>query len=277
MVSVEVANPRGAGADPARGRRRRPGAVVAVGAAAVVAVGIVLVAALVGGTGVGPPPASVGISEDRAVPASVLDLPLVDQAGRATSLSAFRGRIVVLTPFLTSCQETCPITTGAFLQMQRDVDAAGLGGAVVFTEVSVDPARDIPTRMAAYGRLTGVHWPLLTGTAARLGALWHYFGVYAQKVPEDSPPGIDWQTGKPYTYDVNHSDGFIVLDARQHARFVTAAAPSLRGHRLGGPLRAMLSAQGVTDLRSPAADAWTVPEGLQAVGWVAGRAIAQVG
>ena len=77
------------------------------------------------GSAPGPPPNSVGTTENRTIPASVLDAPLVDQNGRATSLEAFRGKIVVLASFLTSCQETCPITTGAFLLMQRAVDAAG--------------------------------------------------------------------------------------------------------------------------------------------------------
>jgi cytochrome oxidase Cu insertion factor (SCO1/SenC/PrrC family) len=161
--------------------------------------------------------------------------------------------------------------------MQQAVRAAGLAGAVVFAEVSVDPGRDTPARLAAYAHLTGASWPLLTGTPADLGALWHHFGVYAQEVPEGSPPGIDWQSGAPYAYDVDHSDGFIVLDARQHERFVTAAAPDVRGQHLGRPLTSMLSDQGRHDLGAPAANSWTVADGLQAVGWVAGRRIAPVG
>jgi protein SCO1 len=272
-VSVEVHKP--GGVSPASPPVRRYGPAVAViVAGAVLAAGVFGLAAALGGSGrPGPPPASLGIAEDRAVPASVLDVPLVDQRGRSTSLSALRGKIVVFTPFLSSCQETCPITTGAFLQMRRDIGAAGLGGQVVLAEVSVDPSRDTPSRLAAYSHLTGTDFPLLTGTTAGLGALWRYFGVYSQKVPEGNPPGIDWQTGAPYSYDVNHSDGFIVLDRRLHARFLTGAAPKLGSHRLGRALSGMLSAQGRQDLNAPSANAWTVPQGLQAIGWVAGRAV----
>jgi len=277
MVSVQTARVRGVPASPAPRHPRR--AVAAVVAAAVVLAGAAFGLAATLGTGSrpGPPSPSVGIAEDLVVPAAVLDTPLRDEHGRDTSLSALRGKIVVLTPFLTSCQETCPLTTGAFLQMQQAVRAAGLGGSVVFAEVSVDPGRDTPARLAAYARLTGADWPLLTGTVGDLGSLWHHFGVYAQRVPEGSPPGIDWQTGTPYAYDVNHSDGFIVLDRRQHERFVTAAAPDVRGGHLGRALVSMLSDQGRRDLRSPAANAWTVADGLQAVGWVAGRRITAVG
>ena len=210
--------------------RRRRGFIVAVTTVVVLIVAAVLVTTLRSGAP-GPPASSLGITEDRPMAASVLEIPLVDQQGRTTSLDAFRGKIVVLASFLTSCQETCPLTTGAFLDMQRDLVAAGMAQKVVFIEASVDPDRDVPTRLAAYAHLTGATWPLLTGTPANVKSLWRYFGIYYQKVAEDSPPGIDWQTGKPYTYDVNHSDGFIVFDQTMHERFVTGAAPDLPWQR----------------------------------------------
>lgn len=257
-----------------RQRRRRTVAVVVVAAVVLAAAGG-LVAATRGGAP-GPPPSRLGIAEDRTVPASVLAVPLVDEHGRTTSLGAFRGRIVVLTSFLTSCQETCPLTTGAFLDTRRDVAAAGLAKKVVFIEASVDPGRDVPGRLAAYADVTGANWPLLTGTSSDLATLWRWFGIYYQQVAEGSPPGIDWQTGKPYTYDVNHSDGFIVFDQKLHERFVTGAAPDLGGHTLPGSLEKMLDAQGRKNLVHPGGGAWTIPEGLQAIGWVAGRTIAPV-
>jgi len=258
---------------PAAGRTgsRRTTLVVGVVVVAVVAVVGLLVTP---GTGApGPLPGRLGLTEDRAVPASVLGIPLVNEHGQTTTLGAFRGRIVVLTSFLTSCQETCPLTTGAFLDMQRDLKAAGLAGKVTFIEASVDPGRDVPGRLAAYAHATGATWPLLTGTPSNLAALWRYFGIYDQKVAEGRPPGIDWQTGKPYTYDVDHSDGFIVFDQKLHERFVTGAAPDLGGHTLPGPLQDMLDAQGFENLSHPGRNSWTIPEGLQAIGWLAGRSI----
>jgi protein SCO1/2 len=255
-------------------RQRRRGPVIAVIAVVVIVVGVVT-GLLVGrgGGAPGPLPGSLGISEDHPVPASVLRIPLVNEKGQTTALGAFGGKIVVLTSFLTSCQETCPLTTGAFLDMQRDLAAAGMAGKVTFIEASVDPGRDVPERLAAYARVTGANWPLLTGTPAHLAALWHYFGVYYRKVKEGNPPGIDWQTGKPYTYDVNHTDGFIVLDQKMDERFVTGAMPDLVGRTLQRGLREMLDAQGFQNLAHPAPDSWTVPEGLQAIGWVTGRSI----
>jgi protein SCO1 len=262
---------------PGSPSRKRRWLVVGTVVVVVVIVGAVVAGVLVArGPGApGPLPSRLGITEDIAVPASVLDIPLLNQNGQTTSLGAFRGKIVVLTSFLTSCQETCPLTTGAFLDMERDLSAAGLAGKVTFIEASVDPGRDVPERLAAYARVTGTAWPLLTGTPSNLASMWHYFGIYYQKVPEGSPAGIDWQTGKPYTYDVNHSDGFIVFDTTMHERFVTGAAPNLGSHKLQGSLQDMLDAQGFKNFLHPAHDAWTIPEGLQAIGWLAGRTIAQ--
>ena len=262
------------------GGRPRQGVRAAwVGAViALLAAGVAAIAWSATGAGApGPPPASVGLAENRALPASVLDAPLVDGNGRSASLASFAGRVVVLVPFLTSCQEVCPLTTGALLKVQRSLDTAGLGPRVAVVEVTVDPGRDVPGRLAAYSRLTGVRWPLLTGAPATLAALWHALGIYAEQVPEGSPPGVDWQTGKPYAYDVDHSDGFIVLDARAHERFVTAAAPDVRGVHLPRALAAMLDAQGRLNRAHPGGGAWTVPQALQAVGWLIGRPVAPVG
>jgi cytochrome oxidase Cu insertion factor (SCO1/SenC/PrrC family) len=52
-----------------------------------------------------------GQALDRRAP----PLPLLDEGGRATSLEAFRGRYVVMAPFLTLCHETCPLTIGALI------------------------------------------------------------------------------------------------------------------------------------------------------------------
>src|SRR5580698_8552572 len=154
---------------PADRPGRRRGRVIAVVAAVVVVVGLITgIGVSRAGGAPGPLPGRLGISEDRPVPASVQRIPLLNQDGQMTSLGAFKGRILVLTSFLTSCQETCPLTTGAFLDMQRDLAAVGLAGKVTFIEASVDPGRDFPSRLAAYAHVTGADWPLLTGTAANL-------------------------------------------------------------------------------------------------------------
>lgn len=240
---------------------------------------LALVAGLAAGCGSsvpGPPPASLGATEDRPIPAAVAGLPLVDAAGRTVTLASLRGRTVVLADFLTSCQEVCPFTVGAFAAMRRAVAAAGLGGRVAFVEITVDPGRDTPARLAAYARLTGADWTLLTGGPGDLAALWHWFGVYYQKVPAASPPGTDWQTGAPYTYDVDHSDIVTIIDASGHQRFLTQGVADVH-RRLSPALRRLLNDQGRRNLAAPGEGSWTPENLLGALSWVEGRRIAPVG
>ena len=135
-----------------------------------------------------------------------------------------------MAPFLTLCQDECPLVTGAFIALQRDVRAASLGRKVVFMEITVDPGRDTPARLAAYSKEFGADWVLATGTPANLDALWKFLGVSVQIVPEEQPAKIDWYTGTPLTYDVDHTDGYFLIDPAGHERFSDSNPPNLNGH-----------------------------------------------
>ena len=218
-----------------------------------------------------PPAAAIGNVLNEPVPRTVASLPLENEQGKQVTLDQFKGRELFLAPFLTSCQEECPITTASLLVLQKALDADGLSQQVAIVEVTVDPGRDSPARMAAYSRLTGSTWPLLTGSPATVRSLWRYFGVYYKKVPEGSPPGIDWETHLPYTYDVDHSDGFVLLDHDLHERFITGGLTSIK--QIPTTLRKLLDAQGEQNLRHPGAGTWTTHDALDAMGWVLGRSI----
>ena len=205
---------------------------------------------------------------DRPTPQHV---PLVDQHGRAVSLAALRGKVVVLAPFLSLCQDECPLVTGAFISLQRDLRAAGLAQRVVFVEATVDPGRDTVARLAAYQREFGADWDLWTGTPADVAAFWKPFGVEYQIVPEDRPPKIDWFTGTPLTYDVDHTDGYILIAADGHERFVDATAPNLK--TLDHKLSALLNNGGVLHLQQPQQPNWTVADALASISWMLGTSV----
>jgi cytochrome oxidase Cu insertion factor (SCO1/SenC/PrrC family) len=208
-----------------------------------------------------------GEAVDRTVPA----LPLENEHGAQTSLAAFRGRVVVLAPFLTLCHEVCPLTTGAFQAMQRDVDRAGLAGKVVFAEASVDPWRDSPPRLRAFAGMTRTHFPLLTGTASQLARFWRFFGVAYWRTREGTPPDTDWLTGKPLRFDVNHTDGLFLIDAQGHERIIDVGMPDTGAH-LPLALSKLLNAEGRGDLTHPQAG-WTVQEALDDLGRLLGQRI----
>ncbi len=232
-------------------------------------------AALLAGCGTskpGPPPASAGTAVDGQVPAAIANAPLTDDTGHATSLAAYRGKIVVLTDFLTLCQDVCPLTSANFAQMDRAVAAAHLQGQVQLIELTVDPQRDTPARLHAYRKLFNAppNWALLTASPQVITRVWKYFGAWYQQEDEDSPAGIDWWTGKPLTYDVDHQDILIFLDSNGHERFLIQGPPNTQHHLPPAKLDQFLNDLGRTHLNHPAADAWAVPQALQPLSWLTG-------
>jgi protein SCO1/2 len=137
---------------------------------------------------------------------------------------------------------------------------------VQIVELSVDPGHDTPARLAAYTKMTGANWQLVTESPAELSSIASYFGFVYQTVPEDSPPDIDWWTGKPLTYDMNHSDGFVIIDPGGIERFVTNAAPDFHG-KLNPTLENFLSDLGQQHLKHPATPSYTPADIVQALAW----------
>ena len=215
------------------------------------------------------PPPSQGLILDRPTPQSV---PLVNEQGQAVSLAGLRGKVVVLAPFLSLCQDECPLVTGAFTALQRDLRAAGLAQRVVFVEATVDPGRDTVARLAAYQKEFGADWDLWTGTPANIAAFWKPFGVAYQIVAEEQPPKTDWWTGQPLTYDVDHTDGYILVNPAGRERFVDASAPNEKG-ALDAKLRGLLDDGGLHDLDNPQAPNWTTADALASIGWLLGTTI----
>jgi protein SCO1/2 len=205
-----------------------------------------------------PAPIAAGTALQR--PRQVPKVTLVDDHGRTVSLSDWRGKWVVFAPFMTLCHEVCPMTTSALMQTEADLRSSGVARQVAIIEATVDPWRDTPARLRAYRRLTGVDFPLLTGTQAEIRKLWKFFGVYYQRVPQGKPPDTDWLTGKPETFDVQHSDNFFILDTAGQERIVDEGMPDVGG-RLPARLTRLLNDRGRKNLSHPQ------------LGWTAGEVV----
>jgi len=252
------------------GRSRRRATIVGV----VIVVVLFVIAAVVGQTRSSapkPPSGNVGTQVDQALPANILSLPLVDEYGNSTNLASFKGKIVVLTDFMTLCQEVCPFTTARLNQVDQAVTKAGLADKVQFVEITVDPERDTPDQLHAYRAFAGLlpNFSLLTGTPDNLATLWHTLGVGYNKQDEDDPPGIDWRTGQPLTYDVEHTDVLLYLDATGHERYVIAGMPVSTDAPLTAGELAFLNDEGKENLTDSSAGVWTADDALDAVSWLA--------
>lgn len=222
-----------------------------------------------GSSAPGAPSPNEGLVLNQPTPQTVA---LVNQQGHAVTLAGLRGKVVVLAPFLSLCQDECPLITGAFITLQRDLRAAGLADRVVFVEATVDPGRDSVARLAAYQKEFGADWDLWTGTPSDIAAFWKPFGVDYQIVSEEQPPKTDWWTGQPLTYDVDHTDGYILINQSGRERFVNASAPNEKG-ALSAKLRGLLNDGGLHDLQNPQGPNWTTADALGAIGWLLGTSI----
>jgi protein SCO1 len=249
----------------------RPAAVLRAAIALLIAA---FVAAGCASSGQPAPSSNLGTALNQPVPRSVLTLPLTDADGHTTTLSAFRGKVVVLGASMTLCQEICPLLAANFVYLARQSTAAGHAADVQFVQLTIDPERDTPPRLAAYRQLfrpAPGNWSTLTGPAASITAIWKYFGASYQKVPEDSPPARDWWTGKLLTYDLQHSDVVVFLDAGQHERFLIDEAPDTSGKQPPQTLKNSLSAEGRQNLMHPEVGAsWTPTDAASVVNWIAG-------
>jgi cytochrome oxidase Cu insertion factor (SCO1/SenC/PrrC family)/thiol-disulfide isomerase/thioredoxin len=239
--------------------------ITALGAAAVLAL-LVVVSLLArldvkrSPAAVAQVPAPLAIGTELQRPRPVPSLPLIDEQGKPFSLSAWRGKWVILAPSMTLCHEVCPLTTGALMELSNDVRLAGLSGQIVIAEASVDPWRDSPLRLRAYRKLTGANLAMLTGTQSEIRRLWKFFGVYYARIPQGKPPDVDWLTRKPETFDVAHTDAIFFIDPAGQERIIDEGMPEVNG-QLSPVLKSLLSGHGLQNLEHPQLP-WTAAEAL---------------
>jgi cytochrome oxidase Cu insertion factor (SCO1/SenC/PrrC family)/thiol-disulfide isomerase/thioredoxin len=206
-----------------------------------------------------PAPLAVGTALQR--PRPVPAMRLTDSSGKPFSTTQWRGKWVVLAPSLTLCHEVCPMTTAALNQIRQQVDRQGLGKQVTVAEVTVDPWRDTPGRLRAYRRLSSASFQLATGTPAQIEQVWRFFGVYYTRVPQGKPPDVDWMTGKPETFDVDHTNAVFIIDPAGQERIVDEGMPDVSGTLPAG-LHKLLNEEGVHNLAHPQFG-WTPKEVIQ--------------
>lgn len=216
-------------------------------------------------------PPEAGTVLDGAVPARLLELPLVDHAGRPLTIGSFEGRVVVISDVSTLCQETCAIGTASMLQAARAVERAGLGHRVEFLSITIDPARDDLAHLAAYRREFGPlrNWETVTGSPSDIRYLWDKLGVWRRTVHMSPPYERDWLTGRPLRSDIQHTDDLVFIDADQRFRFLIDGPGSVPSPRLiPRRIYAFMDSVGHHDVRRPSAGSWSAAEIEQVLHWM---------
>lgn len=200
---------------------------------------------------------------DEKIPDSILALNLFDQNGKQFTLGSLEGKYVVVTNFLTSCQEICPMTTANMRTIGDAVVKAKLQDLVKVVEISVDAARDNAARLKAYFDLYQSNtFSLVSGSEADLAALWKYFGAPAEKKTltkaEKASLPVDWMTGKASEYDMTHPDLVLIIGPDQKWKWLNLGNPNPGKVKIPSKLKAYLSEEGLNNLAKPQEPTWTV-------------------
>ena len=112
----------------------------------------------------------------------VPDVPMLDQDGRKTSISSFKGQTVVLTFIYTQCPlpTFCPLMDRHFVTIQERLKADPALAKVHLATVSFDPVTDTPPVLKKHAQQLGAdlrRWTFLTGDRDDIDKFASRFGV----------------------------------------------------------------------------------------------------
>ena len=212
------------------------------------------------------------------IPANIVKLPLVDSSGKTFTLASLKGQTVVIANFLTSCHEICPMTTVSMRQVGDAVAASSLKSKVKVLEITVDGARDTPSRLTAYqANFQDTNWTLATGKDSDLTKFWAFFGSSNTKTAytaaEKKTLPLDWQTGKPSEYDVTHSDLVVIVNAQGSWAWLDLGNPNPGKGVVPPKLKKYLNEEGLHNLAKPQEPSWDAKAVLAALSSITGTKI----
>jgi protein SCO1 len=134
---------------------------------------------------------SIGDAIHASAPApateDIRSLPLLDQHGKTTTLSAFEGRTLVVHFIFTHCVVACH-TQVKSLKTVRAALTPETRARVQFLSVSLDPERDTPETLREYARTMGVDndpdWHFATASPDRIARMTEFFAVKREKLAD---------------------------------------------------------------------------------------------
>src|SRR5205085_3252895 len=109
---------------------------------------------------------------------------LVDSNGQPFPSSRLKDRPYVLFFGFTNCPDVCPTTLARLVQWRNQLGKGSQSFDIVF--VTVDPERDGPKEVGTYARAFNAPIIGLTGSPAQIERVKKQFGIFSEKVPDDS-------------------------------------------------------------------------------------------
>ena len=107
------------------------------------------------------------------------EIKLTDQDGQPFTMSAQRGKVVLLYFGYVNCPDECPLTM-AHLKLARE-SLGNLANDVQVVMVSTDPARDTPRALKDFMDHFDPSFLGLTGTVTELQKTWKDYGVTVEE------------------------------------------------------------------------------------------------
>jgi cytochrome oxidase Cu insertion factor (SCO1/SenC/PrrC family) len=109
------------------------------------------------------------------------DISLVDQFGKAVTLSSLRGHEVVLAFIDARCKTLCPLTAQIMYEARAQLGTAAVR-QVMLVAVNANPAATSVAAVQSWSIEHGMlhQWLFLTGTASQLQSVYHAYNIYDQ-------------------------------------------------------------------------------------------------
>jgi cytochrome oxidase Cu insertion factor (SCO1/SenC/PrrC family) len=112
--------------------------------------------------------------------AAAPDFRLTNQFGQQVSLSAFRGKVVILAFTDSECTTVCPLTTMSMVEAKQLLGRAGQN--VQLLGIDANPDATAVSDVMSYSRSHAMvnQWDFLTGSLEQLHAVWKAYHIYVQ-------------------------------------------------------------------------------------------------
>jgi cytochrome oxidase Cu insertion factor (SCO1/SenC/PrrC family) len=215
-----------------------PGRILVLGAIAVVVTVAVAVAAFMVASkpdAAAPRPSGLPASVPSSLANEMLLTPLphqrapgfalTDQAGRTMTLSALRGKVVVLQFMDPHCTDICPIVSQEFVSAYHKLGPAARH--VVFAAINVNQYHASVANMAAYSRREGLNtipsWHFFTGPVPALKTAWRDYNI---AVEAPNPDADIVHTSALYFIDAQGREAFLASPMVDHTKKGTAYLPA---------------------------------------------------
>lgn len=143
---------------------------------------------------------------------------LTDERGRAFSRDDLLGKVWVADFVFTSCSDACPRLTQRMRSLQDRLDPLGSVGLL---SISVDPERDTPEKLRAYGEAYGARglWKFLTGTPTEVErTVVKGFKMAMAKVPAPDQARESDDELRALAFDILHGDRLVLVDSDARIR-----------------------------------------------------------